>query len=276
MLALELTLTQRVCMVPVLVLLGYAIIKIRIGQVMVTPVLAIKNPYTIMFYINKLEDDFKNDSKVHSYLFLHMQHCNALDCFCRTSKEALQGRPGGSSVAAREVLNQVFEQCFRKHKWPSGDRYLLVHWYARFLMRNKQYLRAINLLSHLDVNQMGFFCECYNFVLKAELLAKYQKDVYFDSLGRMMELIGVYDVGLGYVNKEIREVLKNKIEFWEEMCKEAPLLSKLEVQGRLLVSRIEALHSYFMCKIKPQEEFLSHFNCTILYCTYLILTTNYS
>jgi hypothetical protein len=45
--------------------------------------------------------------------------------------------------------------------------------------------------------------------------------------------------------------------------------------GRKLVYRIEDLHRYFSRTIKPSEEFLSLITCSILYASYLFLTTNF-
>jgi hypothetical protein len=45
--------------------------------------------------------------------------------------------------------------------------------------------------------------------------------------------------------------------------------------GSQLVERIDNLHMYFSKTIKPSEEFLSLTSCSILYASYLLLTTNY-
>jgi len=46
---------QKVFIVPVLILLGYAVIKIRIEKIMVLKLKEVKTPHTIILYIKTLE-----------------------------------------------------------------------------------------------------------------------------------------------------------------------------------------------------------------------------
>lgn len=80
---------------------------------------------------------------------------------------------------------------------------------------------------------------------------------------------------MGYINKEIREILIQKVCFWREICREYSRVAELETMGRALVIRIETLHKFYMLKMRSCEEALSNFNSSIIYAAYLITTTNY-
>ena len=58
---------------------------------------------------------------------------------------------------------------------------------------------------------------------------------------------------MGYISKEIREILFGKIDFWKEIVEENPKVKKLEISGRKLVNQIENLHKFYMLKMRPSE-----------------------
>ena len=112
--------------------------------------------------------------------------------------------------------------------------------------------------------------------LRERIQEKLQKFNYFDDNSVKYEHIYSYDYNMGYINKEIREILVEKINFWREVCQENPKVKKMQDMGRHLVDRIQDLHRFYMIKMRKSEEALSNFSCSIIYATYLLTTSNYS
>lgn len=65
------------------------------------------------------------------------------------------------------------------------------------------------------MNTMNYFNKCDNFRVRQQLELAFSKLSYFDDKQIKLRYIYHYDLRTGFVNKEIKEVLADKIEFWK-------------------------------------------------------------
>ena len=112
--------------------------------------------------------------------------------------------------------------------------------------------------------------------LRERLAEQLRKEDYFNERVEKYAHIYDFDFKLGYVTKEIKEILASKVGFWREICKEKPKALEIETVGEQLVEKIEALHLFYMEEMRPCELTLSNFSCSLIYASYLLSTTNYS
>ena len=252
--------------------------KIRLSLILGDTFAFAKNPKIFVQRIRMLKHNFEKQS-ISWHLINHKRTCADPVCFCGgVSEQRLihSDLPAEEETRLKnEFLNKLFATAFEGHTRSPEEKSFLLQHYAEFLIDCQQFPKAIALMFHIAHEGMSFFNRSDNFRVKQKIAREYRKAVYFDGLEKKMKCIEEYDSKVGFVVKEIREILRNKVVFWAEMCKEAPLLKQLEVDGRSLIQRIEKLHEYFVFEVKPTEEVLSSFKCTFIYASYLILTTNY-
>lgn len=69
----------------------------------------------------------------------------------------------------------------------------------------------MQILSEMDYSYMGYFNRCLNWRMKVEMEAWVARQEYFDYNRLKLRQICNYDLQVGYVVKEIREILYQKI-----------------------------------------------------------------
>ncbi len=69
----------------------------------------------------------------------------------------------------------------------------------------------MRIISEMDFSFMGYFNKCLNYRMRVRIEKWMAEEEYFDMNRFKLKEICVYDLQVGYVVKEIREILFQKI-----------------------------------------------------------------
>lgn len=97
---------------------------------------------------------------------------------------------------------------------------------------------SVMLLYQTNSVYLSYFNMCRNYRVRSKLTTLLAGRQYFDPNRDKLKHICAYDKQIGFVVKEIRTILDEKVKFWKELCKDDPELKILEKEGRKLVDRI--------------------------------------
>jgi hypothetical protein len=73
---------------------------------------------------------------------------------------------------------------------------------------------------------------------------------------------------------EINSILKLKLQFWREVSKETPRVSRMQALGDEIIARMHDLNVFYS-KVVQLERSLYLFDATALYAMYMLSTTNF-
>jgi hypothetical protein len=73
---------EKICVSPLLYLLGQAIINLRLRTVHLGKMGNLKSPSLLVQYVNMLSSSFANVEHFHSYVHVHKQGCELTECYC--------------------------------------------------------------------------------------------------------------------------------------------------------------------------------------------------
>jgi hypothetical protein len=75
---------------------------------------------------------------------------------------------------------------------------------------------------------------------------------------------------------EINQILKLKLQFWNEIIKEMPRVAKIQKFGYDIISKMHNLNIFYNKTIKIYEQKIYVFDSTVLYAMYMLSTTNFN
>ena len=97
------------------------------------------------------------------------------------------------------------------------------------------------------------------FRIKEALREKFQEVNYFTEDDLIFEEILDFRRKETELDKKVETIMKEKIEFWLEICKPNPSLELLQTSACSLITKIERLHEFYELEIKDYEPAINNY-----------------
>lgn len=201
-----------------------------------------------------------------------------MNCFCKEVSENIEEEKWNPPMKVKiNFVHYLYLQFLNKIRDCSvHEKNHFLAELVTFYLQSDQPIKAIIIVKNNILGSESYFSRVLRYRVYQKIKKYLKKSQYFLQTNKKFSGIFLYDLYANYLKSQIYGILGQKIMFWEELLCERPQVSKLEIFGKQAVNQMENLHFLVINKILPIEDETKNYDCTLLYSSFLILTTNFS